>query len=304
MNVNTGLLNFQVSPWDIQTQRLRSLMYNDRNTRGPFFYGQGKFPTMRGLSSLSGVDVSALAQAMANHQIQPSYISGNFWYPGYMTPGTKDPLPDQKFATDATAQQIAGLLGGSVVKDVPNLAQVTPGQIWQGTGVPNANYIELPDGTRVNAGDIAAVSQLSPSIYGLSTLCGYEQILTMTIPGAELGSGCQQNPASNQVNAPVPVVQPSPPVYVGPPTPAASPVSTPTRSVTPIIPSPVLQTTPVNWPTVQTVQAAPQPIYQPAPQQQQQQQQQSNNQTSGGNNTLLYLGIAAVAAFFVFGGKH
>lgn len=239
MNVPTGRMNLTVSAADIMRQRLQSRMYDNRNTRGPFFYGNSpSVPSVRSMSGLRGLgstDVSDLAYAIATHQIHPQFISGMKWYPAYLPPGTADYLPENLFLDDATSQQIAGLLGGSVVKGVPDRAQPTMGnEVWQnapGSPLPMANFIQLPDGTTVNAAALASVAGLSISVPNMSVLCGTEYILSNTIPGGVMGSDCGGNPNAgydpstgyNVVNPPAgAVVNPPTTTYNPPPPPPAT----------------------------------------------------------------------------------
>lgn len=55
MNINTGKLNFQVSPVAIANERLEARMYQPFNNRGPYFYPMSPFakmPSMKGLGRL------------------------------------------------------------------------------------------------------------------------------------------------------------------------------------------------------------------------------------------------------------
>ena len=59
-----------------------------------------------------------------------------------------DYMPSFYFASDQTANQIADLLGGTVIKRPPF------GQC-QGWNEPLANFVQLPNGMTVNAADLA-----------------------------------------------------------------------------------------------------------------------------------------------------
>ena len=63
-------------------------------------------------------------------------------------------LPSQPYATDQAAQQLAQLLGGTVVQK-PNVP-VPNG--WQ---TPQADFIQLPTGQVVNAGDLESYAKCS-----------------------------------------------------------------------------------------------------------------------------------------------
>jgi len=172
---------------------------------------------------LGSTDVSKLAAAMAAHSINPSYVT-KMWQPGYTD--TPEALPSQLCLDDATSKQIAGLLGGSVVQ--------MPAQNLNGQ-VPLCNFIQLPDGGLVRAADVAQIAGISPNIYGMSELCGYEQLLSMGIPGGVMGSDCGTNPVSGyDPNAgSASYVPPVPVKTMPPPTPPVSNTTPPAKVTLP-----------------------------------------------------------------------
>jgi hypothetical protein len=85
------------------------------------------------------------------------------------TPMGTDVLSNFYYASDQTANQLAQLLGGTVVQ-MPAFGQD------QGWSEPNANFIQLPNGQTVNAADLA--------YYGRTGVEGAAQLtadLTQTI---------------------------------------------------------------------------------------------------------------------------
>jgi hypothetical protein len=91
--------------------------------------------------------VGALVTAIMNGSLQPSYVTD----PSQLqqsTPAGTDYMPSFYYASDQTADQIAQLLGGTVV-------QMPPFGTEQGWSEPLANFIQLPGGQQVNAADLA-----------------------------------------------------------------------------------------------------------------------------------------------------
>lgn len=141
---------------------------------------------VRGLES-GGVDVTALANAINSGSIAADWIQGQTFNAGYAS--TPQLIPAGFYVGDGTAQQIASLLGGSVVKRVP--------ESLQGTGIPLANFISLPTG-EVNAASIVQLVGTSVSIWGLDNTCGRSMQLTQIVPGGVMGTTCQAQLAASQ----------------------------------------------------------------------------------------------------------
>lgn len=138
-----------------------------------------------------GIDIGPLAQAMVNGQIRANLATGE----GYKSAQTFQDIygPNvaaiQYYLEDDVSQQIASLLGGSVVKRKPaNYYGKTP----------DANFISLPGGTEINAGDIASVANVHNAIWGLDDVCAKQQLLSYLIPNAQVTASCAaQQQASN-----------------------------------------------------------------------------------------------------------
>jgi hypothetical protein len=189
VNINTGKLNFQVSPVAIANERLEARMYQPFNNRGPYFYPMSPFaemPSMRGLRGLGSVDVSAIAQAQASGQISPSFLPVQYFQPGYMAPGQLSAMPQYLYATQGFAQQIAGLLGGSVVSAPP------PGN-YQGTQIPNAYWVQLPDGSMVLPGNLFQPG----TVLNFESECIAENYFAQSIPGGVESLACQGGASSS-----------------------------------------------------------------------------------------------------------
>jgi hypothetical protein len=91
--------------------------------------------------------VEALVTAIMNGSFQPTYESS----PSQLqeiTPAGTDYMPGFYYASNQTAQQMAQLLGGTVVQS-PAFGQD------KGWSEPNANFIQLPSGQMFNAADVA-----------------------------------------------------------------------------------------------------------------------------------------------------
>jgi len=94
--------------------------------------------------------VMALVQAMMNGTFQTSYVTDPAKLTQQTTYGT-DMMPADYYASDATANQMAQLLGGKVV----HLQPFHAGMYVE----PTANFIELPNGQTFNAADVAYYSR-------------------------------------------------------------------------------------------------------------------------------------------------
>lgn len=131
---------------------------------------------------LGAVDVTRLAEAGRAGQLHPVYRQGLTWQAGWMPPGQRSPMAPELYADDATAAQLAQLLGGSVY-------QAGPRGVWQGPEAPPAaNWIRLPDGGSVLAGDVA----LGVGVGG-SGECGWIANLAQYIPGATVPPECMDS---------------------------------------------------------------------------------------------------------------
>jgi hypothetical protein len=102
------------------------------------------------------LDTAATAQAPGIQALVTAIMSGSF-KPTYVTdpsqlqettPVGTDTMPSFYYASDATAQQLASLLGGTVV-------QTTAFGQDPGWNEPLANFIQLPNGQTFNAADIS-----------------------------------------------------------------------------------------------------------------------------------------------------
>jgi len=91
--------------------------------------------------------IQALVTSIMNGSFQPTYVTD----PSQLqetTPVGTDYMPNFYYASDATANQLASLLGGTVVQR-PAFGQ------QQGWTEPLANFIQLPNGQTFNAADMA-----------------------------------------------------------------------------------------------------------------------------------------------------
>ena len=91
--------------------------------------------------------VQALVSAIMSGSFKPTYVTD----PSQLqetTPAGTDTMPNFYYASNATAKQLASLLGGTVV-------QTTAFGQDQGWNEPLANFIQLPNGQTFNAADIA-----------------------------------------------------------------------------------------------------------------------------------------------------
>jgi hypothetical protein len=88
-----------------------------------------------------------LVSAITSGTFQATYVTD----PSQLqetTPVGTDTMPNFYYASDQTAQQLAQLLGGTVVQR-PAFGQDA------GWSEPNANFIQLPNGQTFNAADVA-----------------------------------------------------------------------------------------------------------------------------------------------------
>jgi hypothetical protein len=92
--------------------------------------------------------IGALVSAIMNGSFQPTYVTDPSQLQETTSVGTTDTMPNFYYASDATAKQLASLLGGTVVQ------RTAFGQD-QGWSEPLANFIQLPNGQTFNAADIA-----------------------------------------------------------------------------------------------------------------------------------------------------
>lgn len=126
---------------------------------------------------LGAVSVGPLAQAQFAGQLHPDYLPTQYFQAGYST--TPQALPTYLYATQGFAQQVASLLGGTVVSAPP------PGD-YQGTGIPNAYQVQLPDGSLVLPGNLFPPGV----ILSFQSECDAEASLVASIPGAQLSATC------------------------------------------------------------------------------------------------------------------
>lgn len=124
------------------------------------------------------IDIGPLAQAQFSGQLNPAYLPPQSFQPSYLPAGQLSTLPVYDYATDSFAQQIAGLLGGSVVQAQP------PGNV-NGTGIPNANWVSV-DGQMVLPGNLFPPGV----ILDFPDECSAERNLVASIPGAQLSATC------------------------------------------------------------------------------------------------------------------
>ncbi len=222
----------------------------------------------KGLRGMGQVNVGPLATAFFEGKITPSYLPTQY-YNGPM--GETEPASQEWYATQTFAQQVASLLGGSVINVAPTAGAMGLPEgnapIVAGSNFPPAYTVQLPDGT-VLPGALA----LDATGYDE---CAVETALLTVVPGGQLSAACAaggtgltltqlaiQNstlspaqqivaandivggaanlpPASTPVNIPTVTVQPvaQPPVTpanptgIAPTVPAASPAADPCTSI-------------------------------------------------------------------------
>jgi hypothetical protein len=160
-------------------------------------------------------DVTALAQAFLAGQINPSYTT-NYFQPAYLPQGQMSALPSWLYADASSTAQIASLLGGSVFQAPP------PGN-YQGTGIPNANWIQTDGGSFV-PGDVFPPGV----ILSYASLCQAATSIAGSIPGGTVGNSCNQSGTTT-------------PAYVYGT--ATSPVPTVTTNTVPVVTSAVVGNT-------------------------------------------------------------
>jgi hypothetical protein len=98
--------------------------------------------------------IQALVSAIMNGSFQATYVTD----PSQLqetTPVGTDHMPNFYYASDATANQLASLLGGTVVQ------RTAFGQD-KGWNEPLANFIQLPTGQTFNAADVAYYTKCGP----------------------------------------------------------------------------------------------------------------------------------------------
>ena len=91
--------------------------------------------------------IQALVSAIMSGSVKPTYVTDPAQLRETDPAGTAY-MPGFFYASDATANQLASLLGGTVV-------QMTPFGQDPGWTEPVANFIQLPNGQTFNAADIA-----------------------------------------------------------------------------------------------------------------------------------------------------
>jgi len=91
--------------------------------------------------------VQALVTAIMDGSFKPTYVTDQSKLQETTPVGT-DTMPNFYYASDATANQLASLLGGNVVQ------RTAFGQN-RGWNEPLANFIQLPNGQTFNAADVA-----------------------------------------------------------------------------------------------------------------------------------------------------
>jgi len=139
--------------------------------------------------------IQAMVSAIMNGSIQPTYVTNPAQLQETYPLGT-DYMPSIYYASDATANQLASLLGGTVVQRPPF------GQD-QGWTVPPANFIQLPSGQTVNAADLAQYAN-----------CGFAGASQLT---ADLTAAINEGSAWANYNQNGGSMPSFPPGYVGPP---------------------------------------------------------------------------------------
>jgi len=147
---------------------------------------------MRLDTGLGQIEVGPLAKAILAGSINPQYANNTVQGPF----GSQSIAPIY-YMDEATAQQIAALLGGSVVQGLPSLDL---GAVAV-SSIPEANLIQLPGGgTPIVPGEILPEPGIgsdypsSATINGQTVdpqLCEVELQLSDSIPGGEMDSGCQ-----------------------------------------------------------------------------------------------------------------
>ncbi len=135
--------------------------------------GFGRF---RGMGQ---INVESLAQAMMNGGLSPAFQPPVSYQPSYLPAGQTTTLPTWLFATDSFAQQLAHLLGGSVVQ------APIPDGMFEGSGIPDTDYISV-DGQQILPGNLFQPG----TVLDFGSLCDAESYLIDSIPGAQFGASC------------------------------------------------------------------------------------------------------------------
>ena len=105
-------------------------------------------------SSAQTPGIQALVTAIMNGAFQPTYVTDPSQLQETSPAGT-DTMPNFYYASNQTAQQLATLLGGTVVQ-MPAFGQD------QGWSEPLANFIQLPNGQTFNAAGVAYYASCGP----------------------------------------------------------------------------------------------------------------------------------------------
>jgi hypothetical protein len=140
--------------------------------------------------------MAALVEAIQNGTFQATYVTDPSQLQATGPTGT-DTMPSFYYSSEQTANQLAQLLGGTVVQ-MPAFGQA------QGFSEPNANFIQLPNGMTFNASDVAYFARSG-------TPGGAQQLtadLTQTINQSSAWTSYYQN------GGPMPTF---PAGYIGPP---------------------------------------------------------------------------------------
>ena len=142
--------------------------------------------------------IAALVNAIMSGSLQPSDVSDPSKLTEITPRGTFQ-MPSIYYASDETANQIAQLLGGTVVQK-PAFGQ-GPGSLE-----PLANFIELPNGMTVNAADLAYYAK-----------CGDEGVQQLTADlTQEINQGAAISAYYENPSGPMPTFDVG---WIGPPIP-------------------------------------------------------------------------------------
>jgi hypothetical protein len=135
--------------------------------------------TASGASS-AGTGIQGLVSEIMNGTFQPTYVTNPAQLQETNPAGT-DYMPNFYYASNQTADQLASILGGTVV-------QMPPFGQDQGWKEPVANFIQLPNGQTFNAADVA--------YYAKTSNAGPEQLtadITQTINQGSIWTNYYQN---------------------------------------------------------------------------------------------------------------
>jgi hypothetical protein len=139
-------------------------------------YGLAGLARFRGMGQVS---VGPLAQAQFAGQINPSFISPSPYVP---QPGSVlQAIPTYDYPTQAFAQQIASLLGGSVTQAPPQGDYAS-----QASNIPDAYWVQLPNGQLVAPGNLF----LPGEILSFPDECAAEAFFEDSIPDSVLSAAC------------------------------------------------------------------------------------------------------------------